>query len=673
MKKIMKCMTSMMTIIMIRKRPHQPAKSHNKKKANIWRCPICTYDNDESLSYCDICGVIRDASLTVNDKEKENGSLRKAEVSMLAKSLFSSSPPVSGKLKSEPSTLNGNNIQVIKETKSHPGDLTKVVLASGGASHGDTAPFKFDSPSPDDIVFAGKNASKVNPRARAQSSAAKDANSAENLETSARLTLKDPQSEVGGSGQRAEEGSTSLSSKLSGLGLGQTLEGAHKREYKPEEWMLSDKEGALTQLNLAIVGHVDSGKSTISGRLLHQLGRISRKEMHKYEKESREKGKASFAYAWALDESSEERERGVTMTVGVAHVDSGRHHMVLLDSPGHRDLVPNLIMGAAQADVAVLVIDGAPGAFEAGMEGGGQTREHAQLVRSFGVDQMVVVVNKMDLVGYAQERFCTIKAHLAQFLRSCGFKEASITWVPLSSMENQNLIEPPSDPRICSWYKGPSLLEAIDALQPPLRDIAKPLRMPICDVIKSRGQGQVSASGKLEAGAMRDGTKVLVMPSGELATVRSMERDSRPCHVARAGDNVAVVLQGIDMSAVMSGGVLCHIDFPVQVAAALELKILMLDVATPILVGAEVEFHIHHAREVARVTKIVSVVDPKTGKAAKKVARFLSSKQSAVIEVALTGAVCVEEFSKCRALGRVFLRSSGNTIAVGIVIKVLEL
>ncbi|MQL97087.1 hypothetical protein Taro_029773 [Colocasia esculenta] len=223
-----------------------------------------------------------------------------------------------------------------------------------------------------------------------------------------------------------------------------------------------------------------------------------------------------------------------------------------------------------------------------------------------------------------------------------------------------------------SRYNGLCLLDAIDSLQPPLRDISKPLRLPICDVIKSHSVGHVSASGKLDTGAIRNGTKVLVMPSGDIATVRSIERDARTCTVARAGDNVAVVLQGIDTSNVMPGSVLCHPEFPVAVASCLELKVLVLDVAMPILVGSEVEFHIHHVREAARVSKISSVIDAKTGKISKKAARFLSAKQSAIIEVVLEGAVCVEEFSKCRALGRVFLRASGNTVAVGIVTRVVQ-
>ncbi|KAF7815253.1 HBS1-like protein isoform X1 [Senna tora] len=444
--------------------------------------------------------------------------------------------------------------------------------------------------------------------------------------------------------------------------------------YRPEKWMLPQQaEDSLTQLNLAVVGHVDSGKSTLSGRLLHLLGRITQKDMHKYEKEAKLQGKGSFAYAWALDESSEERERGITMTVAVAYFDTKKYHVVVLDSPGHKDFVPNMISGATQADAAILVIDASIGSFEAGMDGSkGQTREHAQLIRSFGVDQVIIAINKMDAVAYSKDRFDLIRQQLGVFLRTCGFKDSSVSWIPLSVIENQNLVASPSDVRFKSWYNGPCLLDAIDSLQPPTREFSKPLLMPICDVIKSPTLGQVSACGKLEAGALRSGSKVLVMPSAVVGTVRSLERDSNACSIARAGDNVAVTLNGVDGSHVMAGGVLCHPDFPVEVAKRLELKVLVLEGANPILLGSQLEFHIHHAKEPAKVSRLVSVLDPKTGKVTKKSPRCLIAKQSAVIEVSLQEPVCVVEFSSCKALARVSLRTLGRTIAVGLVTRIIE-
>ncbi|XP_020520171.1 HBS1-like protein isoform X2 [Amborella trichopoda] len=618
-----------------------PKEDQSVSKPGYWRCAICTYDNDndDNLTSCDICGAVRIA-------------------------------PV------------GNSFEV------------------------KAAPFKFDRASPDDMVSAGKKSygkdikakvpqfppSKTSPviaekgKMKAVSNAKKYEASSSTSNKVGRLNSND-RSPISGSGVVEEDKIQATTSDFLNLKLKPSIynqkndvngrKTASFDEYKPEPWMLPDqKEQTLPLLNLAIVGHVDSGKSTLSGRLLHLLGRISPKEMHKYEKESKQMGKGSFAYAWALDESSEERERGITMTVAIAHFETKKYHVVVLDSPGHKDFVPNMISGATQADAAILVVDAALGSFEAGMDGyggGGQTKEHAQLVRSFGVDQIIVAVNKMDAVHYSEERFNFIRVRLGSFLRTCGFKESSIVWIPLSAMENQNLITTASELRLLTWYKGSNLLEAIDSFLPPVRETSKPLRMPICDVMKSLlSLGQIAVSGKLEAGAIRNGSKVLVMPYGHIATVKCIVRDSRACSIARAGDNVDVGLQGIDASIVMAKGVLCHPEYPVAVAASLELKVLILDITMPILVGSQVEFHVHHAKEAARVVKILSLIDPKTGKVSKKAPRCLTARQSAMIEVNLERAVCIEEFSKYRALGRVYLRANGKTIAVGVVTRIIH-
>ncbi|KAF6141528.1 hypothetical protein GIB67_012196 [Kingdonia uniflora] len=572
-------------------------------KPAIWSCSICTFDNDESMIVCEICGVVR---VTLGDLS--NG------MKVADGSTFSKAP-------SSISTEKENFVKPSTKKLKNP----SISLPKDGQPSADERDYpSIKEEKPQDIT-SGFNKVSMS-------------------------------SEAGCSNNGVNYKKVNLNS-----------------QYKPETWMVPDREGTPTQLNLAVVGHVDSGKSTLSGRLLNLLGKISKKEMHKYEKESKIMGKSSFAYAWAMDESAEERERGVTMNVAVAYFDSKKYHVVLLDSPGHKDFVPNMISGATQADAAILVIDASIGAFEAGIDpNGGQTREHAQLIRSFGVDQVIVAINKMDVVGYSKDRFDSIVLQLGTFLRSCGFKDTLLSWVPLSAMENQNLVKAVSDVRLSSWYQGSYLLDAVDSLRPPIRDISTPLLLPVCDVIKSHSLGPVAVSGKLESGALRCGSKVLVMPSGDIAIVRSLERGSQPCTVARAGDNVAVGLQGIDVSNVVAGGVLCHPSFPVAVSTHLELKILTLDLTMPILIGSQVEFHIHHAKEAGRVVKILSVFDQKTGKVSKKAPRCLTAKQSALIEVVLHGPVCVKAFSDCRGLGRAFLRASGKTIAVGIVSQILE-
>ncbi|KAJ6406058.1 hypothetical protein OIU84_009728 [Salix udensis] len=668
----------------------EPKKETSSDKVRVWGCSICTYDNDESMTACDICGVMRSSVLGKFKDDKgtapfkfdfpspddmvSNG-IRSSKIGSKANLINSRSQKASAGLSETVKSSDKSSAPMPKGKQGNMEDSNHLMIGalqlSCKSSDGSSASISKGRPGVND------GNPKKNGVADTQSSDETSDRTSSSMPKGKDKSVGNASTSINGGkslGPTSNLNDVSLSDKSGNSNKASARRSKPSAQYQPNDWMLPDKsENALTQLNLAIVGHVDSGKSTLSGRLLHLSGRITQKEMHKYEKEAKLQGKGSFAYAWALDESPEERERGITMTVAVAYFDSKKYHVVVLDSPGHKDFVPNMISGATQADAAILVIDASIGGFEAGMDSKGQTKEHARLIRSFGVDQIIVAVNKMDSVQYSKDRFDLIGTQLGTFLRSCGFKDSLVSWIPLSAVENQNLVAAPSDVCLSSWYKGSCLLDAIDSLQPPKRDFSKPLLMPICDVVKSSSQGPVSACGKLEAGALRSGLKVLVMPSGDVGTIRSLERDSQICAVARAGDNVTVSLQGIDGSNVMAGGVLCHPDFPVAVAKHFELKVLVLDFLTiPIVIGSQLEFHIHHAKEAARVVKIISVLDPKTGKVSKKAPRCLTSKQSAIIEVALDGTVCAEEFTNSRALGRAFLRTLGKTVAVGIVTRIIE-
>ncbi|KAG2575706.1 hypothetical protein PVAP13_7KG374300 [Panicum virgatum] len=662
----------------------------------MWQCSICTHENDTGNLSCELCGVLRDLSLYFNNtSEAEAGAKRRNKysgVSVLARSLFTTSNTKSKAIIFSDGSQENTNAT---ENKQATMDALHKTYMPSKKRHSNIVPFKFDTPSPDDMVTTGLKSS-INLRKEVQIKDSVDATGKKLMDSGILQTEKDTSMDPSTSAGVDKLGGTSssvlssnqhvtpiLDHELQHLSLESKPKSSKPKikkpasisEYKPEPWMLqSDDQEIRRQINLAVVGHVDSGKSTLCGRLLHALGLISKKQMHKYEKEAKEKGKGSFAYAWAMDEGPDERERGITMTVAVKYFDTEKYHVVLLDSPGHKDFVPNMISGATQADAAVLVVDASIGSFEAGMgvNGIGQTKEHSQLIRSFGVENLIVAVNKMDMVEYSKDRFNFVKSQLGIFLRSCGFKDSSITWVPLSAMANENLMTTASDSRLLSWYNGNCLLKSIDSLPPPQRDVSRPLRLPICDVIASITLGQMAFCGKVEAGGIRTGSKVLVMPSGDLATVKTIERDSSSCNLARAGDNIAVGLQGMDPSHLVSGGVICHPDFPVHVASRLELKILVLEITTPILVGLQFELHIHHARVSASLVKILSLLDQKTGKASKKMPRLLTTRQAAVVEVKLDKEVCVEEFSALKALGRVFLRSRGNTVAVGIVTRILD-
>ncbi|PKA53018.1 Elongation factor 1-alpha C [Apostasia shenzhenica] len=651
-----------------------------------WHCSVCTYVNDESSLSCYLCGVHPGS---FNDREikgeREVPGLHKHSASVMAKSLFS------GRLRMKGASILKNIFPRNEANRYHEigakvtfKTLRETFTASNTKHSLNIVPFRFDTLSPDDIVSLGKNCSRIVPKdesvlevhhwassSHIDKELDKILSNTDEPETSYSTLFTHVVDSQNCGPSTCDDESQSLAGNLHHLKLDKRVKNnksiSSPAHYKPEKWLLSEHEQETTsQLSIAIVGHVDSGKSTLSGRLLHLLGRISQKEIHKYQKEAKEKGKGSFAYAWAMDDTPEERERGITMTVAVAYFESKKYRVVLLDSPGHKDFVPNMISGATLADAAILVVDASVGSFESGMgvHVAGQTKEHAQLIRSFGIEQIIVAVNKMDAVQYSKERFDFVRNQLGSFLRSCGFKDMFVKWVPLSAIDNENLVTSSSDVHF-SWYSGLCLLDSIDSLQPPERQVFKPLLLPICDVVSSHSLGPVAASGKVEAGAIRQGSKVIVMPSGDFATVRSIERDSHACSSASAGDHVAVSLQGMDGANLVPGGVLCHPDFPVTVASDLELRILVLDIKMPILIGSHVEFHIRHAKVAARVAKIVSLLDQKKGKTSKSTPRLLIARQSAVIQVSLERPVCVAEFSGCRALGRAFLRASGITIAAG--------
>ncbi|KAL8000384.1 putative translation protein, beta-barrel domain superfamily [Plasmopara halstedii] len=445
-----------------------------------------------------------------------------------------------------------------------------------------------------------------------------------------------------------------------------------RAELKTQEEALKLEEVARTRgktkISMVVIGHVDAGKSTITGHLLYKLGYVSKRLMHKYEKESQEAGKSSFAYAWVMDADEEERSRGVTMDVGTSYFETITKHVTLLDAPGHRDFIPKMIVGAAQADVALLVVPAVTGEFEAAFENSGQTKEHTLLVRSLGVSQMIVAVNKMDMVHWDKDRFDMIVKSLSTFLQGVGFRLKNLRFVPLSGITGVNL-ETTNGIEECAWYSGPSLVDAIDTFSPPQRQITKPFRMTVSDVSKSMSLGQ-TISGRVYTGAVAVGNSFLLMPIGEALTVKGMEQDGKTCTLARAGDTIEMGVSGIDPSALTTGSILCSIASPVQLAQRFEAKIMTMPaVEVPIVKGTSVTIHMHNIDEPGNITRLVSVLT-KTGEVEKKKPRCISRERSAVIQITAKRKICLEVFANYRQLGRFTLRDRGKTLAAGIVTQI---
>ncbi|CAF0952948.1 unnamed protein product [Adineta steineri] len=440
-------------------------------------------------------------------------------------------------------------------------------------------------------------------------------------------------------------------------------------------------------LNLVVVGHVDAGKSTLMGHLLVKLKVIDDRAMHKNKSEAARLGKESFSYAFVLDESEEERQRGVTMDIAQAQFKTDTKLVNVLDAPGHKDFIPNMINGAAQADVAILVVDSRRGEFETGFEFGGQTREHALLVRSLGVSQLICAVNKMDAIDWSQERFEEIVKKLSAFLKSSGYKESDIIFVPVSGWTGENLITPTKSP--LSWYtkeenapdtltngiiRGKTLIDLIDHLKPPERPIAKPFRLCITDVFRATGvgAGTVSIAGRIDCGGIEVNDRVLLRPSGDQVTIKTIQIENANVPSAFAGDSIILHMQGVDPTHLFVGNVVCDPEYPIPCATRIQARIIIFNITTPILPGTPVVFHFKSIQEQGKIISLVEELDRVTGELKRQRPRLLTKNSSGVVEIALHRQICCELYSNVKELGRFMLRQSGLTMAAGIITKIIE-
>ncbi|RJS83612.1 elongation factor 1-alpha, partial [Candidatus Bathyarchaeota archaeon] len=296
-------------------------------------------------------------------------------------------------------------------------------------------------------------------------------------------------------------------------------------------------------LNLVVIGHVDHGKSTTVGHLFYLTGNIDERTMKLYEEEAKKTGKETFKFAWVLDKLKEERERGLTIDLSFWKFESPKYFFTIIDAPGHRDFVKNMVTGASQADGAILLVSAKRGEFEAGIGPGGQTREHAFLAFTLGVNQLVVAINKMDdpTVNWSQERYEEVKNEISRMLKMIGFKVEKIPFVPVSGWTGDNLVKK-SDKM--PWYKGPTLFEALDMMSPPPKPVEKPLRIPIQDVYSITGVGTVPV-GRVETGVLKVGDKVVFMPAGKVGEVKSIETHHVRIDKAEPGDNIGFNVRGV--------------------------------------------------------------------------------------------------------------------------------
>ena len=419
-------------------------------------------------------------------------------------------------------------------------------------------------------------------------------------------------------------------------------------------------------LNLVVIGHVDHGKSTLTGHLLFKAGFVDPKKLKEIEEEAKKRGQESFKYAWLLDKLKEERERGLTIDLAFMKFESKKYYFTIIDAPGHRDFVKNMITGASQADAALLVVSAKKGEYEAGMSEEGQTREHIILAKTMGIDQIIVAINKMDdpTVNWSRERYEQIVKELKEFMRRFGFKVDKIPFVPVSAWTGDNIME--RSPKM-PWYKGPTLIEAFDLLEPPPKPIDKPLRIPIQEVYSISGVGTVPV-GRVETGVLKVGDKVVFMPPGKVGEVRSIEMHHERIEKAEPGDNIGFNVRGISKTEIRRGDVAGHVTNPPTVVKSFKARIIVIWHPTAIAPGYTPVVHAHTASVACRITKIEARIDPRTGKIVEKEPKFIKKGHVAIAEFKPIKPMVIEKYSEFPQLGRFAMRDMGRTVGIGVVI-----
>lgn len=408
-------------------------------------------------------------------------------------------------------------------------------------------------------------------------------------------------------------------------------------------------------VNLVVIGHVDSGKSTTTGHLIYKCGGIDKRTIEKFEKESADIGKSSFKYAWVLDKLKAERERGITIDIALWKFQTEKYYFTIIDAPGHRDFIKNMITGTSQADVAILMIATPPGEFEAGISKDGQTREHGLLAFTLGIRQMIVCTNKMDekTVSWSQERYEEIKKELSTYLKKVGFNPDKIPFIPLSGFNGDNLIERSTN---CNWYKGPTLLEALDAITPPVRPLDKPLRLPLQDVYKIGGIGTVPV-GRVETGILKPGMSVQFAPVGLVTDVKSVEMHHEQLLEALPGDNVGFNVKGLSVKDIRRGNVASNAkEDPAKEAESFKAQVIVMNHPGQINAGYTPVLDCHTAHIACKFTTLVDKIDRRTGKSIEAEPKFIKKDESAIVVMHPTKPMCVETFSQYPPLGRFAVR-----------------
>jgi len=415
-------------------------------------------------------------------------------------------------------------------------------------------------------------------------------------------------------------------------------------------------------LNVVFIGHVDHGKSTSIGRLLFETGKFTEQELQKMKDIAEKLGKKGFEFAFVMDRLKEERERGVTIDLAYRKLPTKKYNITIIDAPGHRDFVKNMITGTSQADAAVLTVAAQHGVMA-------QTKEHIWLCRTMGVEQIAVLVNQMDTVNYAEDKYNKVVEDMKVLLKTTGYKSEKVNFIAASAFMGEN-ISKKSDKM--PWYKGPTLLEQFDLFEEPKKPTEMPLRMPIQDVYTITGVGTVPV-GKIETGRIKPGDKIIILPAktgkgvtGEVKTVE-MHHESLP--EAIAGDNVGLNIRGIGKTDVARGDVIAPVDNAPPVAEEFIAQVAIINHPTVVAKGYTPVLHIHTAQVPAQFVELQKKLDPKTGQASQENPDFLKNGDVAIIKIRPLKPLVIEKQSVNPHMARFAVRDAGQTVAAGICIE----
>lgn len=431
-------------------------------------------------------------------------------------------------------------------------------------------------------------------------------------------------------------------------------------------------------INIVVIGHVDSGKSTTTGHLIYKCGGIDKRAIEKFEKEAAEMGKGSFKYAWVLDKLKAERERGITIDIALWKFETTKYYITVIDAPGHRDFIKNMITGTSQADCAVLIVASGTGEFEAGISKNGQTREHALLAYTLGVKQLIVGVNKMDSTEppYSEARYEEIMKEVSAYVKKVGYNPKAVAFVPISGWHGDNMLEPSEK---MSWFKGwtverkegkasgKTLFEALDSILPPKRPTDKPLRLPLQDVYKISGIGTVPV-GRVETGIIKPGVVVTFAPPNLSTEVKSVEMHHESLSEALPGDNVGFNVKNVSVKEIKRGMVAGDSkNDPPKKATTFTAQVIVLNHPGEIHAGYAPVLDCHTAHIACKFTELKEKIDRRSGKKLEDNPKMVKSGDAAIVVMTPSKSMCVEAFSEYPPLGRFAVRDMKQTVAVGVI------